>query len=67
MKNVLVLGNNHDLDQSLARNMENKGYKVRCTRNMKKAKKLKEEQNPNFILITGRIGINQDGTFFIEL
>ncbi len=67
MKKVLVLGSNQDLDQTLTRNMKTHGYKVRCTRNMKKAKKFKEEQNPDFILLTGRIGVNQDGTFFIEL
>lgn len=67
MKKVLILGNNHELDQSLTQNMENRGYDVKCTQDMKKAKQLKEEQHPNFILFTGRIGINQDGTFFIEL
>ncbi|GBD92524.1 hypothetical protein BMS3Abin05_00096 [bacterium BMS3Abin05] len=66
MKKILILGSNQGFGQSLSNKMKNKGYKIKCTRNIKKAQQYKEEQNPNFILFTGKMGINKDGTFYFE-
>ena len=66
MKKVLVLGDQQKLGRSLTQKISKKGYKIKCTKNLGKAKKFKEEQEPDFILFAGKIGVNPDGTFYFE-
>ncbi len=66
MKKVLLLGDQEEFDSSLTQKISNKGFKVKCTKNLRKAKQFKEEQEPDFILFAGKIGINPDGTFYFE-
>ncbi len=67
MKKALLLGDQKEFGQSLTRKISKTGYKVRCTRSLKKARKFKEEQEPDVILFAGKIGVNSDGTFYFEL
>ncbi len=66
MKKVLVLGDHEKFGQSLTQKISRKGYKVRCTKNLRKAKQFKEEQQPEIVLFAGKIGVNPDGTFYFE-
>jgi hypothetical protein len=43
------------------------GYKFRQTSNVVKALKMLEKTSPNFILVTGNIGQNGDGSYFIDV
>ena len=67
LKEILLFGRveNEDLICNLMEHTQ--GYKFRHTSSATKALKMLEKTSPEFIMVTGNIGKNGDGSYYIEL
>ena len=67
LKEILLFGRveNEDLICNLMEHTQ--GYKFRHTSSATKALKMLEKTSPDFIMVTGNIGKNGDGSYYIEL
>ncbi len=67
LKEILLFGRveREDLICNLMEHAQ--GYKFRHTSSATKALKMLEKTSPEFIIVTGNIGKNGDGSYYIEL
>ncbi len=67
MKEILLFGRveHEDLICNVMEHAQ--GYKFRHTSSAEKALKMLEKTSPEFIMVTGNIGKNGDGSYYIEL
>jgi hypothetical protein len=67
LKEILLFGR-VEREDLICNVMEHaQGYKLRHTSSATKALKMLEKTSPDFIMITGNIGKNGDGSYYIEL
>lgn len=67
MKEILLFGRveNEDLICNVMEHAQ--GFKFRHTSNVSKALKMLEKTSPDFIMVTGNIGQDGDGSYFIDV
>ena len=67
MKEILLFGRveHEDLICNVMEHAQ--GYKFRHTSSAEKALKMLEKTSPEFIMVTGNIGKNGDGSYYIDL
>lgn len=67
MKKVLLLGQKNDLGERLTRRMNCRGYSIKATDDLTKLKRILKTGSPDFVLCTGKIRINNEGQYYLEL
>ena len=67
MKKILLLGKEKDLGDGLTRRMNAKGYSIREAKNLHKALRLLKRNAPDFVLCTGKIKIDSEGKYYLEM
>jgi hypothetical protein len=67
LKEILLFGRveNEDLICNVMEHAQ--GYKFQHTSSVSKALKMLEKNSPDFIMVTGNIGQNGDGSYFIDV
>ncbi|MGH7451743.1 MAG: hypothetical protein ACRENG_10385 [bacterium] len=67
LKEILLFGRVESEDLICNLMEHTQGYKFRHTSSATKALKMLEKTSPDFIIVTGNIGKNGDGSYYIEL
>lgn len=67
MKKIWLLGRREGLSTGLSRRMSMRGYSVRQIQDVKELKKLLRNNSPDFVLCTGRIQIDDNGNYYLEM
>lgn len=67
MKDIVFLGNLDRENSILKKILNSTKYKVKKTQNVYEAEKLINRLNPDFVLCSGKIRINSEGKYFIEI
>ncbi|HDI52369.1 hypothetical protein DRP98_06375 [candidate division KSB1 bacterium] len=66
MKEVLILGNEEAICYDLTQRMHSHGFKVRRTKNLRKAWRILKDSSPDFVICAGKIGLDAEGSYYIE-
>ena len=67
MKKILLLGHQKDLEEGLSQRLNMRGFSIKEMPNLKKALRSLKSSSPDFVLCTGKIQIDSDGNYYLEL
>ncbi len=67
MKKILLLGQQKDLGKRLSQRMNLRGFSIKEMPNLKKALRSLKTSSPDFVLCTGKIQIDSEGNYYLEL
>ncbi len=67
MKSVLLFGQKKDLGEKLTRRIYRRGYSIKATDDLTKLKRILKTGSPDFVLCTGKIQMNTEGQYYLEL
>jgi len=67
MKEILIVGSDEAIGLALTHRMKSRGYKIKKARNFLKAIKILKRSSPDFVLCAGRISVDKEGQYAIEL
>ncbi len=67
MKKIWLIGQPESLNAGLSKRMSIRGYSIQRVHNFKEVKRLLQSGSPDFILCTGRIQIDENGDYYLEV
>lgn len=67
MKDILLVGNDSEETTVLKHLHNSTKYKVKKTKSLKEAEKIIGSLNPDFVLCAGRINIDKEGKYVLEI
>ena len=67
MKEIVLVGNDREESTILKYLHNSPKFKVRKARTLKKAEKIIASLNPDFVLCAGRINIDEEGNYVLEI
>ncbi len=67
MKKIVLVGNNKE-ESPLLKHLHNSSkYKIRKAKSLEKAEKIIENLNPDFVLCAGKINIDEEGNYVLQI
>lgn len=67
MKEIVLLGNDQEESTVLKHLHNSSKYKVKRAQTLKKAEKIISSLNPDFVLCAGRINVDEEGKYILEI
>ena len=67
MKKIVLVGNDKEESPVLKHLHNSSKYKIKKAKNLEKAEKLIENLNPDFVLCAGKINIDEEGNYVLEI
>jgi len=67
LKKIVLVGNERE-ESPLLKHLHNSSkYKIRKAKSLENAEKIIGTLNPDFVLCAGKININEEGNYFLEI
>ncbi len=67
LKEIVLLGNDNEESTILQHLCNSSKYKVKKAKTLKKAEKIIGSLNPDFVLCAGKISVDAEGNYFLDL
>ena len=67
MKRIVLLGKDKNFGQRLKAKIKKKGYSVKQIENLEKLNNLLKTVSPEYVVCSGKIKIDSEGNYYLEL